>query len=232
MARSPARPEPHTTRTTVTRRRARALLKTLREAHPDARCALDHRDPFQLVVATVLSAQCTDERVNQVTPELFRRCPDPAALAALPETELQTLIHSTGFFRAKARNLLGLARTLVTRFQGQVPDRMEDLLTLPGVARKTANVVLGVAYQKAEGVVVDTHVKRLSRRLGLTTQDAPEKIEQDLMRLFPREDWIDLSHVLIFHGRRFCMARKPQCSDCPVRRRCPAASSGNHDSSG
>jgi endonuclease III len=225
MARSTARPSARGSTTPVDRRRARALLKALRDAHPDATCALEHRDPYQLVVATVLSAQCTDERVNQVTPLLFQRCPDPAALAAIPETELQTLIHSTGFFRAKARNLLGLARTVIRRFQGQVPDRMEDLLTLPGVARKTANVVLGVAFGKAEGVVVDTHVKRLARRLGLTSHEAPPKIEQDLMRLFPREDWIDLSHVLIFHGRRFCMARKPRCDECPVQRRCPSASS-------
>lgn len=202
------------------KRRARAMLEKLRAAHPDAHCALVHDDPFQLVVATVLSAQCTDERVNAVTPALFRACPTPAALAATPLAKLEKLVHSTGFFRAKAKNLKGLATTLVRDFGGRVPDRMEDLLTLPGVARKTANVVLGVAYGKAVGVVVDTHVKRLSNRMGFTDEATPEKIERSLMEVFPRKDWIDLSHILIFHGRRVCNARKPACTECPVRRQC------------
>jgi endonuclease-3 len=197
------------------------MLAKLQAAHPDARCALDHVSPFQLAVATILSAQCTDERVNQVTPALFAAFPTPRALAEAPDGSVEALIHSTGFFRAKARNLRGLGRTLEKRFAGRVPDRMEDLLELPGVARKTANVVLGVAFGKAEGVVVDTHVMRLALRMGFTAHRAPEKIEQDLMALFPRDRWIDLSHVLIFHGRRVCSARKPRCGACPVSRSCP-----------
>lgn len=202
------------------KRRARAMLKKLEAAHPDAHCALLHDSPFQLVVATVLSAQCTDERVNAVTPALFRACPTPNALAEVPPAKLEKLIHSTGFFRAKARNLQGLAVTLVRDFGGRVPDSMDDLLTLPGVARKTANVVLGVAFGKAVGVVVDTHVLRLSNRMGFSDEATPEKIERSLMQVFPRTAWIDLSHVLIFHGRRICRARKPACGECPVNRQC------------
>jgi endonuclease-3 len=210
--------------TPAAKRRARAMLKKLRAEHPDAHCALDHASPFQLVVATILSAQCTDERVNKVTPALFRTYRNAKALGNAPDGELEEIIRSTGFFRAKARNLRGLGRTLTERFEGRVPDRMVDLLTLPGVARKTANVVLGVAFEKAEGVVVDTHVRRLATRMGFTQNNAPEKIEQDLMALFPRKDWIDLSHVLIFHGRRICQARKPRCEICPVKGSCLFAS--------
>ena len=158
--------------------------------------------------------------MNAVTPALFRACPTPNALAEMPLSHIEELVHSTGFFRAKAKHLKGLSGTLVRDFDGQVPDRMDDLLTLPGVARKTANVVLGVAYGKAEGVVVDTHVKRLSNRMGFTDETTPEKIERSLMTVFPRRDWIDLSHILIFHGRRTCRARKPACAECPVNRQC------------
>jgi len=206
--------------TPAAKRRARAMLKKLRAAHPDAHCALDHGNPFQLVVATILSAQCTDERVNKVTPRLFRKYGSAGALGRAPDGELEEIIRSTGFFRAKSRNLRGLGRTLAERFDGRVPDRMADLLELPGVARKTANVVLGVAFEKAEGVVVDTHVSRLATRMGFTRNTSAEKIEQDLMALFPRKDWIDLSHVLIFHGRRICQARKPRCETCPVKGSC------------
>jgi endonuclease-3 len=196
------------------------MLKKLRAEHPDAHCALVHENPFQLIVATVLSAQCTDERVNKVTPELFKKYGTPEGLGHAPEGELEEIIRSTGFFRAKSRNLRGLGRGLVDNFDGRVPDRMADLLTLPGVARKTANVVLGVAFEKAEGVVVDTHVTRLATRMGFTRNTSAEKIERDLMDLFLRKDWIDLSHVLIFHGRRICQARKPRCQVCPVRQEC------------
>ena len=202
------------------KRRARSMLKKLRTAHPDARCALDHENPFHLLVATVLSAQCTDVRVNKVTPDLFGKYETPGDLGRSKSGEVEALIHSTGFFRAKARNLRGLGRMLDEKHGGKVPDAMEDLIELPGVARKSANVVLGVAFRKAEGVVVDTHVKRLANRMDFTRHEAPEKIERDLMDLFPRSDWIDLSHVLIFHGRRICGARKPKCENCPIRRQC------------
>ncbi len=201
---------------------ARTVLERLRSAYPDAECALVHESPYQLTVATILSAQCTDERVNRVTPELFRRYPTPEALAAAPQAEVEGLIHSTGFFRNKAKNLQGMARRLVAGFRGEVPRTMEELTTLPGVARKTANVVLGVAYGLAEGVCVDTHVKRLAGRLGLTREQAPAKVERDLMRLLPRRDWIDISHLLIWHGRRVCAARKPACDRCVLNDRCPS----------
>lgn len=199
------------------------IVRRLREIHPDARCALDHSNPFELLVATVLSAQCTDERVNQVTPELFARYPTPAALAEGDRDELEELVRPTGFYRQKARFLQGSAEVITTQYDGQVPSDMDDLLKMPGVARKTANVVLGVAFGLAEGIVVDTHVKRLSKRLGLTKQDNPNKIEQDLMELVPREDWINLAHLLIFHGRRVCKARKPDCANCVLQDLCPSA---------
>ncbi|MGH7163666.1 MAG: endonuclease III [Planctomycetota bacterium] len=201
---------------------ARTVIRRLRAEHPDARCGLRHSDPFQLAVATVLSAQCTDEMVNRVTPELFRRYPTPEALARARPRDVERLIHSTGFFRNKTKNILGLARAVVERFSGRVPGTMEELLSLPGVARKTANVVLGAAFAKAAGVVVDTHVRRLSRRLGLTKEEDPRKIERDLMELVPRKDWIDLGHLLIWHGRRVCGARKPQCDRCVLQDRCPS----------
>jgi endonuclease-3 len=199
------------------------ILRRLRGAHPDARCALDHSNPFELLVATVLSAQCTDERVNQVTPELFARFPTPAVLAEADLKELEEVIRPTGFFRQKARFLQGAAQMITHQHAGKVPANMDDLLGMPGVARKTANVVLGVAFGLAEGIVVDTHVQRLSKRLGLTSQDNPNKIEQDLMKFVPRQDWIDFSHLLIFHGRRVCKARKPDCPNCVLNDLCPSA---------
>lgn len=199
------------------------ILRLLHAEHPDAACALDHRSALELLIATILSAQCTDERVNKVTPALFARYPDAQALAEADRTELEEMIRSTGFYRNKAKNIQEACRRLVTAYDGQVPAAMADLLTLPGVARKTANVVLGTAYHIADGIVVDTHVKRLSERLGLTTQSDPEKIERDLMALAPREEWIDLSHLLIFHGRRICDARKPKCGACVIAHLCPSA---------
>ena len=199
------------------------IIQRLRTEHPDAECALVHENAYQLLVATILSAQCTDERVNQVTPALFDRYPTPQALASADRAELEEMIRPTGFFRQKARFLQEACRTLVHDFGGRVPDEMEDLLRLTGVARKTANVILGVWYGKPEGVVVDTHVKRLAGRLGLTEATTPEKIEQDLMEQTPREDWIDLSHLLIFHGRRVCAARKPDCPNCVLVDLCPSA---------
>ena len=199
------------------------ILRLLHAEHPDACCALDHRNAIELLVATILSTQCTDERVNKVTPALFARYPDAQALAEADREELEQMIHSTGFYRNKAKNVQEASRRLVTAYDGQVPANMDDLLTLPGVARKTANVVLGTAYHVAAGVVVDTHVKRLSERLGLTTQSDPEKIERDLMALTPQAEWIDLSHLLIFHGRRVCDARKPKCNACVIAHLCPSA---------
>jgi endonuclease-3 len=199
------------------------LVQTLRTTYPDAACELRHANAFELLVATILSAQCTDERVNMVTPVLFARFPTPAALAAADRDEIETIIKSTGFYRNKAKNIQEAAARIVATYGGEVPQRMEEILTLPGVARKTGNVVLGVAYGLPTGVVVDTHVRRLSNRLGLTTHEDPEKIEKDLMALLPQEEWIDFSHLLIFHGRRCCDARKPNCPGCSVRHLCPAS---------
>jgi endonuclease-3 len=200
--------------------RIEELLRRLEKAYPDAKCALHHANPFQLLVATILSAQCTDERVNMVTPGLFQRHPTPTDFAALRPEVLEAEIRSTGFFRNKTKSILGASRKIMQEFGGKVPQTMEELLTLPGVARKTANVVLGTAFGKATGVVVDTHVQRIARRLDLTRQEAPEKIEQDLMRLIPQTKWIDFAHQLIFHGRRCCTARKPNCAACPVENLC------------
>jgi len=202
------------------KRRARTILKKLREVHSDARCSLSHDNAFQLIVATLLSAQCTDARVNKVTPALFKKYRTPGALGRAVPEDLEGIIYSTGFYKAKARNLIGLGRKLEEEFGGKVPETMENLLSLPGVARKTANVVLGVSFAKAEGVVVDTHVKRIAKRLGFTRHEAPQKIEKDLMALFPKSTWIDLSHILIYHGRRLCGARKPMCDSCPVNKQC------------
>lgn len=207
--------------------RARRLLDRLRAAYPDATCALQHDSAYTLLVATILSAQCTDERVNQVTPDLFRRYPDPTALAAADPADLEAAIRSTGFFRNKTRSLLGMARMVRDEFGGQVPDTMESLLRLPGVARKTANCVLGTWFGKNEGIVVDTHVGRIAERLGLAprargSKDA-ERIEQDLMELFPRESWTWLAHALIWHGRQVCTARQPKCAACPLATDCPSA---------
>ncbi len=207
------------------RLRARALeiFRRLEREYPDVRCELDHTSPFQLLAATILSAQCTDKRVNTVTPTLFGRYPDPESLAAADPAELEALIRPTGFFRNKTKSLIGMASALVDRFGGQVPRSMEELVTVPGAGRKTANVVLGTAFNQPEGVVVDTHVGRVSRRLGLVKADDPVRAEQELMRLFPREDWTALSHLLIFHGRRVCVARRPRCAECVLNDICPSS---------
>lgn len=203
--------------------RARRLLVDLPEIYPDAHCELNYDSPFQLLVATILSAQCTDVRVNAVTPQLFKICPSPEALAAIGQEELEEIIRPTGFFRNKAKNLRAMASALLERHDGEVPSSMEALSALPGAGRKTANVVLGNAFGINEGFVVDTHVKRLAGRLGLTRQLSPEKIEVDLMRLFPREKWTDLSHWLIWHGRRRCPARRPDCGQCELAAYCPSS---------
>ena len=179
-----------------------------------------HRNAWELLVATILSAQCTDVRVNMVTPELFRRFPTPAAMAKASLPEIEELIRTTGFYHNKAKSISGAAKGVVERFGGKVPQTMEELLTLPGVARKTGNVVLGVAYQIAEGIVVDTHVLRLTRRLELTLNTEPKKVEQDLVKIIPKDHWIDFSHELILHGRAICIARKPRCVDCIIEKEC------------
>jgi len=201
--------------------RAEKIIRKLRRTYPEARCALDHRSPLQLLVATILSAQCTDARVNLVTPALFAQYRTAADFAAAPAGELEGLIRSTGFFRNKARSIRACCRALADQYGGRVPDTLDALVRLDGVGRKTANVVLGVAYGRAEGVVVDTHVARLSRRLGLTRQRTPEKIEAALMAIVPRRDWIDFSHLLIWHGRKRCTARRPDCLECEVADLCP-----------
>jgi endonuclease III len=202
--------------------RAPEIFERLAAAYPDARCALDFQTPFQLLVATILSAQCTDKRVNMVTPKLFATYPTPAALAAAKREELEELVKPTGFFRNKTKSLLGVAEAVERRHAGEVPGTMDALVELPGVGRKTANVVLGNAFNRNEGVVVDTHVTRVSRRLGLTKHDDPVKIEQDLAKLFPRDQWTLLAHLLITHGRQICEARLPKCSKCPVGDLCPS----------
>jgi endonuclease-3 len=203
------------------RRRTTQILAILKQTYPDAHCALHFTTPLELLIATILSAQCTDERVNQVTPALFARCPDAASLAAISQNELEKIIHSTGFYRAKARSLRSCAASLVADHQGKVPKTMEALHKLAGVGRKTANVVLGNAFGLAEGVVVDTHVGRLSRRMGLTRHLDPVKVESALVRLIPKEDWTLVSHLLIAHGRKRCNARKPDCTHCEVKKLCP-----------
>jgi endonuclease-3 len=203
--------------------RARTIMGRLKREYPDARCALHHGDAYQLLVATILSAQCTDARVNMVTPAFFARYPSPEALARADRGEVEEIIRSTGFFRNKARSLIGMAQALVADHRGEVPRTMEELRGLPGVGRKTANVVLGNAYGINEGVTVDTHVTRLSRLLGLTRHEDAVKIEQDLTSLFPREDWALLSHLLIFHGRQVCIARRPRCPECVLADLCPSA---------
>jgi endonuclease-3 len=199
------------------------ILRRLKAAYPDAECALHHRNAWELLVATILSAQCTDARVNMVTPELFRKFPTPRAMseASLPAIEAE--IRSTGFYHNKAKSISGAAKRIVEDFKGQVPRTMAELLTVPGAARKTANVVLGVAYKVAEGVVVDTHVLRLSNRLGLTRSDEPKKVELDLMQIIPRDHWIQFSHEMIHHGRQICIARKPRCVDCTLESLCHSA---------
>ena len=202
-------------------RRTTQILAILKRTYPDAHCALHFTTPLELLIATILSAQCTDERVNQVTPALFARCPDAESLAGISQGELEKIIHSTGFYRAKARSLRSCAASLVADHQGKVPRTMEALHKLAGVGRKTANVVLGNAFGLAEGVVVDTHVGRLSRRMGLTRHLDPVKVESALVRLIPKEDWTLVSHLLIAHGRKRCNARKPDCAQCEVKKLCP-----------
>jgi endonuclease-3 len=201
-------------------KRVAAILAKLDEAYPEATCELNHENALQLLVATILSAQCTDVRVNQVTQELFKKYTTPKAFAYATPAELEQEIRPTGFFRNKTKSVMGASKEIVEKFGGEVPRTMEEILTLPGVARKTANVVLGTAYGIASGVVVDTHVIRLSRRLDLTRHEDPKKIEQDLMAIIPKEKWIQFSHQLIWHGRRVCFARKPKCVECNLEKLC------------
>jgi endonuclease-3 len=203
--------------------RTQQIIKLLKRAHPDAHCALNHSNAFELLIATILSAQCTDERVNIVTADLFRKYRKPEDYLKVPATELQQDVRTTGFFRNKTKSIHGACKMLTEEFGGRVPQTMAELLRLPGVARKTANVVLGVAYDIAAGIVVDTHVSRLSQRLSLTKKKDAGKIEQDLMELVPRKDWIIFSHLLIFHGRRVCKARRPLCEECVFENHCPSS---------
>jgi endonuclease-3 len=207
-------------------RHASIINEKLAAEYPDATCELNFRNPFELLVATILSAQCTDVRVNMVTPALFARYPEAASLAQAEQSELEELIRSTGFYRNKAQSLLGMAKAVVELHGGEIPKTMEEMVRLPGVGRKTANVVLGTAFGLATGVVVDTHVTRLSMRMGLTKEEKPEKIEQDLMEIFPMESWVALSHRLILHGRRICSARKPLCEQCVLGSLCPRVGIG------
>jgi endonuclease-3 len=209
-------------------RRARRINKILAETYPDAHCELDFSTPLELLVATILSAQSTDQMVNKVTPTVFARYPDAAAYAGADRAELEELIHSTGFFRAKTNSLIGLGQALCDRYRGEVPGRLKDLVTLPGVGRKTANVVLGNAFG-VPGITVDTHFYRLARRFAWTTETEPEKVEAEVGALFPRKDWTMLSHHLIWHGRRTCFARKPACGACPVAALCPSYGEGETD---
>jgi endonuclease-3 len=204
-------------------KRASRIAALLAERWPDAVCELDHRDPYELLVATILSAQSTDKTVNTLTPALFAKYPDARALAKANPEELEKLIFSSGFYRMKAKSLLGMARAVVERHGGNIPDTMDELVELPGVARKTANVVLGTAFGKNEGVVVDTHVARVSQRLGLTTHTEPTKIEVDLSELIPRDQWTIFAHRMIWHGRRICFAQRPDCEHCPLAPVCPSA---------
>jgi endonuclease-3 len=209
------------------KKRARRILRALRKRYPDADCALEHESAFHLLVSTILSAQSTDDTVNKVTPLLFAQYPTPAALAVAPVAKVEKIVHPTGFFRNKTKSIIGAARKIVEDFDGEVPDNMDDLLTLPGVARKTANVVLGTWFEKNEGVVVDTHIGRLSHRLALSWRSKDDKdakkIEQDLMEIVPRTEWTFLGHALIWHGRRVCPARKPKCAECTLAKDCPSA---------
>jgi endonuclease-3 len=212
--------ETQASRNALAPERIAAILKALDEAYPDAVCALNHRSPWELLVATILSAQCTDVRVNMVTPELFKRFPSPAAMAKAPLPELEELIRTTGFFRNKAKSIQGAAKKITEQFGGKVPETLAELITVPGAARKTANVVLGVSYGKAEGVVVDTHVFRIAHRLDLTRSDTAEKVERDLMRILPQDRWIRFSHQVIQHGRQVCVARNPKCDKCNLEQLC------------
>jgi endonuclease III len=221
---SRARPKPRSKAYNPTApERVQEILKRLDSIYPNVTCALQHKSAWELLVATILSAQSTDVRVNMVTPELFRKYPTVQDFAALKPEQLQPDVRSTGFFRNKSKSVIGAAKKIVSEFGGQVPDQMDQILTLPGVARKTANVVLGTWFGKAEGVVVDTHVHRVSRRLELTRNDDPKKIEQDLMKMIPATKWTLFSHQIIWHGRKLCIARRPKCVDCPLENICHAA---------
>jgi endonuclease-3 len=204
-------------------RRVRDIIRLLRKHYPRSRTALEFRTPFEILVATILAAQCTDERVNKVTPGLFLKYPTPAYFARADRGELEQAIRSTGFFRNKAKNIIGASRMIVDEFGAVVPDSMEKLITLPGVARKTANIVLSAGYGKAEGIAVDTHARRLSQRLGLSRENDPDKIERDLLAVVPKKDWLDFNYMLVDHGRAICQARKPKCPECFLRRMCPSA---------
>jgi len=199
------------------------IITILRKAYPRSRTALLFETPFQIMVATILAAQCTDEKVNQITPALFQKYRTAADFASAKQAELEKEIRPTGFFRNKSRSIIGASKRIVENFGGEVPDKMEDLITLPGVARKTANIVLSSAFKKAEGIAVDTHVRRLSERLGLSKRKDPEKIERDLMALVPRKDWLDFNYMLVNHGRKICQARKPLCPQCELKSLCPSA---------
>jgi endonuclease-3 len=203
--------------------RIQGILAALDERYPDVKCALHHRSAWELLIATILSAQCTDVMVNKVTPILFQQYPTPQAMAAATPEELEPILRPTGFYRNKAKSVVGASKGIVEKHGGQVPDEMHKLLTLPGVARKTANVVLGSWFRQAVGVVVDTHVHRISRRLELTKADDPKNIEQDLMKVIPQKKWIDFSHQIIHHGRAVCVARKPRCAECNLEKLCHAA---------
>ncbi|MGA9767393.1 MAG: endonuclease III [Blastocatellia bacterium] len=208
---------------TQQQQRTRKIIAQLRKEYPDARCSLNYANPLELLVATILSAQCTDERVNIVTADLFRKYRTAQDYTKVDQSELEQDIRSTGFYRNKAKAIQGAAKIISEQYDGRVPDNMEKLLVLPGVARKTANVVLGNAFGISSGVVVDTHVGRLSGRLGLTTHEQPEKIERDLMELVPKKDWVDFSHLLIYHGRKVCKARTPLCAECVIEKLCPSS---------
>ncbi|WP_158941304.1 endonuclease III [Granulicella sp. S190] len=212
-----------TTRNPLAPERIEAILDALRQTYPGVVCALNHENAWELTVATILSAQCTDVRVNLVTPALFKAFPTPKAMAVASLPELEELIRTTGFFRNKAKSIQGAGRVVTETFSGKVPQTMEEILTLPGVARKTGNVVLGSWFGIAVGVVVDTHVMRLSKRLELTKETSPEKVERDLMKILPQDRWIAFSHELIHHGRQVCIARKPRCADCTLERLCNSA---------
>ncbi len=205
----------------IRRQRAKAVIAGLKKLFPEAECALHHSSAFQLLVATILSAQCTDERVNQATPELFEKYPDPASLAAATQEDVERIVKPLGFFRNKATNIRGMAKALVERFDGEIPQDIDQLVTLPGVGRKTASVVLGTWFGIPSGIVVDTHVKRLTNLLGLTNSQNPEIIERELMELIPKIEWINFSHRLIHHGRKTCIANRPHCTECGLLKHCP-----------
>ncbi len=205
------------------KKRIKRIIKILRREYPDAKTSLRHRSPFELLVSTMLSAQCTDKRVNEITPGLFKKYKDPGSFSRLKQSILEKEIHSAGFYKSKARNIIAASKKIVKEFAGRVPDTMSALTSLPGVARKTANIVLSGSFGKAEGIAVDTHLKRLSQRIGLSAEKDPVRIEKDLMKIVPRGDWLDFNYLLVSHGRKICGARKALCAECAIRRLCPSA---------